>query len=91
MQTPTHTLYRTAYLFILQFLAFMVITLNMRAVADANYVMTFVTDLLVAFIGFTTVKRIVDATTRLEQIAYALGGACGAQAALWVSVNYFPS
>lgn len=53
--------------------------------------MTFATDLIIAVIGFTTVKQIVEAKTRLEQAAYAIGGALGAQAALWISSRYFPS
>lgn len=84
-------LHRAVFLFILEFFAFMIITLNMRAVSEGHYVLTFITDILVAFIGFTSIKQIVEASTRLEQISYALGGALGAQLALWISLHYFPS
>ena len=87
----THPLSRAAFLFVLEFFAFLIVTLNMRAVADINYPLTFITDILVAVIGFTSIKQVVNATTRVEQFAYALGGALGAQTALWLSSRYFPS
>ena len=86
-----HPLSRAAFLFVLEFFAFLIVTLNMRAVADLNYFLTFITDILVAVIGFTSIKQVVNATTRVEQFAYALGGALGAQTALWLSSRYFPS
>ena len=82
---------RAALLFCLQFFGYLLVTLNIRAVADANYILTFVTDILIAVIGFTSIKQVVNATTRVEQFAYALGGALGAQTALWLSSRYFPS
>jgi hypothetical protein len=85
------SLHRAAFLFILEFFGFLIVTFNMRAVAEINYVLTFVTDILIAVIGFTSIKQIIDAKTRLEQGAYALGGALGAQVALWLSSNYFTS
>lgn len=85
------TWYRAALLFILQFFAYLIVTLNMRAVADGNYLLTFITDVLVAFIGFTSIKKIVDAHTRLEQVLYIAGAGLGAQLALWISLNYLSS
>lgn len=81
------TTYRTGLLFVLQFLAYFIVTLNMRAVAEVNYVLTFITDLLIAIIGFTTIKEIINANTRREKIAYVIGGALGAQLALWCSAH----
>ena len=82
---------RAALLFCLQFFGYLLVTLNIRAVADVNYTLTFATDILIAVIGFSSIKQIAYATTRLEQVAYAVGGALGAQAALWISLRYFPS
>ena len=84
-------LHRAAFLFVLEFVGFFIVTFNMRAVADLNYALTFATDILIAVIGFTSIKQIIDAKTRLEQGAYALGGALGGQAALWLSSHYFSS
>lgn len=76
---------RALFLFVLQFFGYLIVTLNMRAVANLNYPFTFLTDILIATIGFTSIKQIIEAQTRMEQIAYISGGALGAQLALLLS------
>jgi hypothetical protein len=76
---------RSAKLFVLQFCMYFIVTLNIRAVAHLDYVMVFITDVLIATIGFTTIKEVIKAETRTEQICYVLGGAAGAQVALVAS------
>lgn len=73
---------RSVQLFFLEFVGYFIVTLNMKSVADVNYLMTFVTDVMIALIGFTSVRMIVEATTTREKIAYILGAALGAQVAL---------
>lgn len=77
---------RALKLFCLQFCLYFIVTLNMRAVADLNYFLVLITDILVGAIGFTTFKELMKAETRREQVSYILGGAAGAQVALLVSV-----
>lgn len=72
-------------LFFLEFVGYFIVTMNMKAVADTNYLLTFVTDIMIATIGFTSVRMVVQATTRSEQVAYVMGGAFGAQVALFLS------
>lgn len=71
-----------ASIFLLQCSAYFIITLNMRAVADTNYLWTAVTDVGLAAIAFTSIQRVAAARTREERIAYILGGVLGAQLAL---------
>lgn len=66
----------------LQFGAYFIVTLNMRAVAELDYVMTAITDVFLAWIAFSSIKRVAAAHTRLEQVCYILGGLLGAQCAL---------
>jgi hypothetical protein len=66
----------------LQFGSYFIITLNMRAVVEFDYLMTAITDVFLAWIAFSTVKRIVAATTGPEMLCYVLGGVLGAQCAL---------
>lgn len=79
---------RALQLFLLEFVGFFIVTINMKSVADVNYLLTFITDVLIALIGFTSVRMIVEATTTREKIAYVLGGACGAQIALRLFAHY---
>lgn len=69
-------------LFALMFIQFAVITLNTVGIAHRNMPLVFVTDLTLTLLGFTLLKKCVEAETNLERISYALGGALGAQAAL---------
>lgn len=76
-------------LFIFCFIQSGIITVNFRAVAQANYVATFVTDMLLFMNGFYIVKRIVDAKTVAAQIGYAFGGSCGSILAIYLSKVWF--
>lgn len=75
---------RVILLFVLQFAGYFIVTLNMQAVASTAYLLTFITDILMGFIGFTSIKAIINADTRAEKISYICGGALGAQFALVV-------
>jgi hypothetical protein len=66
----------------LQFGSYFILTLNMRAVASLDYLTTAVTDVFVAGITFSAIKRVASATTHLERMSYIAGGVLGAQAAL---------
>jgi hypothetical protein len=66
----------------LQFGSYFIITLNMRAVVEFDYLTTAITDVFLAWIAFSTVKRIVAATTGPEMLCYVVGGVLGAQCAL---------
>lgn len=67
---------------VLQFGAYFIVTLNMRAVASLDYFMTAITDVFLAAIAFSSIKRVASATTHLERGCYILGGLLGAQCAL---------
>lgn len=69
----------------LQFASYFIITLNMRAVAELDYLMTAVTDVFLAAIAFTSIKRVAQATTSHERMSYIIGSLFGAQCALLYS------
>ena len=76
-------------LFVLLFIQSGVITVNMRAIAQGRYAESFVSDLILYLMGFTIVKQIVEANTKTAQFCYALGGATGAQVAIWATKILF--
>lgn len=82
MKTPLH-------LFCMMFVQYGVLTVNMRAISSGNYLGLFLTDLVVAILGFTILKKVEQASTKTDMMAYALGGAIGAQAALFISLRLF--
>jgi hypothetical protein len=82
-----HIDYKFIELFCIQFFYYLVITINYRAVVVINYTTTFITDLIIAALAFTSIQRVANATTPAERIAYVLGGAIGALAALKLSTH----
>lgn len=62
-----------------------IVTLNFRAIADMNYYMTAMTDLVLALMTFTAIKLIIDSTTVWEKIGYVIGAVVGPLLALWTS------
>lgn len=61
------------------FVQFFVITVNTISIAHGVYFWTFLTDLVMCFIGFTILKNMVESEKWVDRIGYALGGATGAQ------------
>ena len=61
------------------------IAFNVRALAAGNIPTTVLTDVLIASVSFTVIKRIGEAGKRVEFFGYILGGAFGSVIALWVA------
>jgi hypothetical protein len=62
---------------LLNTLSYAILTVDFRSVAQANYPVAFVVNLVIAFITVTILKRVVAASTRSEMIAYMLSGGFG--------------
>lgn len=74
---------------VMQFLSYFIVTFNYRAVAEVSYSGTFVTDVLIAALSFSSIKRVAEARTWHERIGYIVGGSIGAQIALFLSTYFF--
>jgi predicted alpha/beta hydrolase len=74
---------------LMQFLSYFIVTFNYRAVAEVSYMGTFVTDVLIAALAFSSIKRVAEATTWHERVGYIVGGSIGAQIALFLSTYFF--
>lgn len=81
----------TLRLFALNMLQYFIIAANMRAIAMAWYPLAFVTDMLCGVVAFTLTKRIVEARTWRDRLAFAAGGAIGAQFAIFLTKLAFGS
>ncbi len=75
--------------FLLQFLYYFVITWNLRVIAQAHYVSIAISDMGVAAVNFTLVKKVASAETHWARIGYILGGACGSLLATWITKQFY--
>lgn len=72
----------------LQAVNFLIVAVNMRAVAHARYLWVALTDLAICALNFTIIKRVAEASTVDEFVGYAIGGVCGALAGVWLSRHW---
>jgi hypothetical protein len=69
----------------LQFLSFLIVTVNFRFLARGNLRATVLTDALIAALGFTLFKLIAEASTSLEMAGYVLGACAGSAVGMRVT------
>lgn len=80
-----HTAVVFATFFALQFISYLLITVNYRAIAAGKYLWTAVTDLVFAALAFFLIQRVAHASTTEAWAGYTLGGVAGAQVGIWLS------
>lgn len=71
--------------FVLQTVAYFIVSLGYRALVQSMYIETFVTDVLYALATITALTHLLDNKTRFTIAAYALGGASGSVIAIFVA------
>ena len=69
-------------MFALEFVAAFVAGLSWLVFVEHRYWPTFITDIILGFLGFTIIKRINEAETWSERLAYVLSGALAYQVAM---------
>jgi len=78
-------------LFVVCFIQSGLCTINFRAIAHTNYGIAFASDILLFLFAFFIVKKIVEAKEFSNAFWYALGGACGGQACIYISQHLLGS
>jgi hypothetical protein len=76
---------RSAWLLVLMFLNYGLNAVSIRLLAKANYLGVAATDAAIAWYGFTMMKNVQQANTRLEKVGYTIGGVLGSLLGLWVT------
>jgi hypothetical protein len=74
---------------LLMFVNYGLNSLSFRMLAKASYIGVGTTDALIAWWGFTMVRRIGEASTKRAQIGYTIGGIAGSLLGLWMDVHIF--
>lgn len=79
-------IYEALVLFIVEFLNYCVICINMRGIAEGNYGLTIITDFTIASLNFFVIKRIADGTDTIHQwLGFSIGAATGSVAGIYIS------
>lgn len=76
------------HLFGLMFVQYGILTVGTRAIAQGSFFWLAATDAVVSWLGFTILKKVEQADTASQKFAYMLGGVCGAQVALFLSLRF---
>lgn len=77
-------------LFFSQMLSFAIISINYRAVAQANYVWSILTDIIVAAISYFVIRRIAKTDNNAVQwIGFTIGSASGTAIGIFISKIIF--
>jgi hypothetical protein len=71
--------------FAIQFVQYLLVTINMRAVAAGKYVWTAVTDATFAGFGFLLIQKVAETHSHGAWAGYVAGGIVGSQVGIWVS------
>lgn len=69
----------------LQFLSFLIVTLNFRFCAKGRIGATVFTDVLLSALGFTILKRMITAGTGFEMAGYVVGSCLGSIAGMFIT------
>lgn len=78
-------------LFWSQILLYTILVVNYRAVAQAEYSMTVITDFAFASVNFVLIRRIAKSDTNLDWICYTVGSVFGSVSGIYVSKLLLPS
>ncbi len=75
-----------AILFGAQMLSFAIITINYRAVAQASYLWSILTDLVVAGLSYFVIKKIMKSKDSIVQwVGFTIGSATGTAIGIYLS------
>lgn len=69
----------------LQFLSYLNLTINYRAIAHEQYLAACVSDGIACLLGYTVVKRIAEDKSRYGVVGMVVGGMCAAVVGIWVT------
>jgi len=73
----------------LNFLAYLILVYNYRAVAQARYTDAVLSDMLIAGLGFSILKKVAAANSISERIAFVLGGGLASYCGIYVTKAVF--
>ena len=74
-------------MFIIQLVNYSLLVINFRAVAQANYFWSAITDFTIASFSFFVIKKIAKSDDSFHLwLGYSLGGLAGSIVGIWISL-----
>jgi hypothetical protein len=73
----------------MNFVAYLLLVFNFRAVAQGRYLESIISDTLIASMGFSMVKKIGEATTLGQRFSFILGGSLASGLGIWITKQMF--
>lgn len=71
--------------FLIQFLAFILLVTNLRAIDELRYVPAALTEVSYLFLQWTILKRIQEETAWSARLGYMLGGTLATLLSMWLT------
>lgn len=72
----------------LQFLNFLILTVNYRAVAHGLYTWTALTDMLICLINWTLIKKVANEDSMWARVGYLFGGTTAGIVGIWITQSW---
>lgn len=72
----------------LQFVSYLNLTINIRAISTESYVGAIVTDGIACVVSWTIVKRIGKANTSIGVVGAAIGGMAASALGIWLTRHW---
>lgn len=73
---------------VLQFLSYLNLTINMRAIAHEQYLFACLSDGMACVLGYTIVKRVSDDKSRWGVVGMTVGGMSAAMVGIWLTRSW---
>lgn len=73
---------------LLIWIQWLLLVVNTKAIAETSYTWTVVSDVAIAFFGFTLIQRVAAAQSLAERAGYIVGAALGSVSGLYLSTEY---
>jgi hypothetical protein len=77
------------FFFAVQFLYYALVCWNVRVIAQARPGGIFISDLCIAAIAFTLIKKVANTDSRVAMAGYVLGGAIGSVISVWITKQVY--
>lgn len=92
LELPSATVIKTKEfftLFFIQIVSYSILCVNYRAVADAQYHVSAISDFMIASMSFFVIRKIAKSDDAMHQWAgYALGSVVGSYLGIWISTTF---
>jgi hypothetical protein len=74
---------------LINFVLYLFLVINYRSVAQGRYIESIISDMIIAGLGFSVVKKISEAKSISDRIAYIIGGGLASFCGIYITKMFF--